>query len=85
MQENEAIDKVIVALKKVPKKELRIIELANRLCAEDGQLDYDELENIQPEVNLAVVEAKMYGSQTMVAVDVLKNLPPREKQEDVGP
>lgn len=85
MRENEAIDKVILALKKVPKKELRLIELANQLCLLDGQLDYDELEKIQPEVNLAIVEAKMYGAQTMVAVDVLKRLPARETQENVGP
>ena len=85
MQETEAIDRVILALKKVPKKELRLIELANQLCAGDGQLDYDELEKIQPEVNLAIAEAKMYGAHTMLAVDVLKNLPPGETQENVGP
>lgn len=83
MKETEGLDRIIVALKKVTKKELLIIELANRVCMEDGQLDYEKLESIQPEVNLAVAEAKMYGAHTMVAVDTLKRLPARA--EDVGP
>lgn len=85
MKESEAIDRVIVSLKQVPKKDLLIIELANRACAEDGQLDYDELASIQPEVNLAIAEAKMYGAHTMLAVDTLKRLSPREERGDVGP
>ena len=83
MSNTEDLDRIIVALKKVPKKHLLIIELVNRVCSEDGQLDYDELDSIQPEVNLAIAEAKMYGAHTMVAVDTLKRLPPRG--EDVGP
>ena len=83
MRETEDLDRIIAALKKVPEKHLLIIELANRVCSEDGQLDYDELASIQPEVNLAIAEAKMYGAHTMVAVDTLKRLPPRT--EDVGP
>jgi hypothetical protein len=85
MSERETIDKVVTALRKVPKKELLIIELANRVCTEDGQLDYDELEKIQPEVNLAVAEAKMYGAYTVMAVNALQRLPPKGKKEDVGP
>ena len=81
MKENEGLDRVIVALKKVPAKRLLIIELANRVCLENGELDFQELENMQPEVNLAVAEAKMYGAYTLVAVDTLKRLPPRS--EDV--
>ncbi len=83
MRDTEDLDRIIVALKKVPEKHLLIIELANRVCSEDGQLDYGELESIQPEVNLAIAEAKMYGAHTLVAVDTLKRLPPRT--EDVGP
>ena len=82
MKEAEGLDRIIAALKKVPVKRLLIIELVNRVSSEGGQLDYNELERIQPEVNLAVAEAKMYGAHTLVAVDTLKRLPPR--MEDVG-
>ena len=82
MSDTEDLDRIIVALKKVPEKHLLIIELVNRGCLKDGQLDHDKLESIQPEVNLAIAEAKMYGAHTMVAVDTLKRLPPRT--EDVG-
>ena len=83
MSENEDIDRVIVALQKVLAKHLLIIELVNRVCAEDGEIDYNELEKIQPEVNLAIAEAKMYGAHTLVAVDALKRISP--EVEDVGP
>ena len=74
MENKEYIDRVIAALKKVPAKELLIIELANRFTKEDGQLDYDALAEAQPEVNRAIDEAKMYGAHTLVAVDTLKRL-----------
>lgn len=77
MVENEGLDRVIVALKKVTEKHLLIIELVNRVISEDGQLDYETLESIQPEVNLAISEAKMYGAHTLIAVDTLKRLLPR--------
>ena len=73
MEESEYIEKVICALKKVPEKRLLIIELANRFT-KDGGLDSDGLAQHQPEVNLAIAEAKMYGSHTLVAVDTLKRL-----------
>lgn len=82
MEENENIGRIIAALKKVKEKRLLIIELTNRVCLENGQLDYEELESIQPEVNLAISEAKMYGAHTMVAVNTLKELPARGN--DVG-
>ena len=85
MKESEAIDRVMAALKQVPKKDLLIIELTNQACGEDGQLDYDKLESIQPDVNLAIAEAKMYGAHTLLAVDALKRLAPRQELEDVGP
>ena len=83
MKDTEDLGRIIAALRKVPKKDLLIIELANRVCLENGQLDYEQLESIQPEVNLAIAEAKIYGAHTMVAVDTLKSLSPRT--EDVGP
>lgn len=83
MNETENIDRVIVALRKVPGKHLLIIDLVHNSCLPDGELDYNELERIQPEVNLAIAEAKMYGAHTLAAVDTLKRLEART--EDVGP
>lgn len=82
MTETEYIERVICALKKVPPKSLLIIELANRFTR-DGELDYDGLAEVQPDVNLAIAEAKMYGAYTLVAVDTLKRV--RAIPADVGP
>ena len=76
------IERVVAALKKVHEKRLLIIDLANRIPMKDGQLDYDVVTAIQPEVNMAVTEAKMYGTQTLMAVDSLKRVLARG-QEDV--
>jgi hypothetical protein len=83
MSEAEDIEKVVRALRKVPEKRLLLIELANRIPVKGGEPDYDELAKIQPEINLAIAEAKMYGAHTIMAVDSLKRLKPRK--EDVGP
>jgi len=85
MNDKQAIDRITLALKKVPKQDLLIIELANRVCGEDGQLDFDELERLQPEVNLAIAEAKMYGAHTMMAVEALRRLLAGKEGQDVGP
>jgi len=82
MTEKENIDRVVIALKKVPAKQLLIIELANRFTRY-GELDYDGLVEAQPEVNVAIAEAKMYGAHTLVAVDTLKRL--EAIPLDVGP
>lgn len=71
--EQDYINKVVVALAKVPRKDLLIIELANRFT-KNGELDCEGLTAIQPEVNMATAEAKMYGAHTMVAVDGLKRV-----------
>ncbi|GAH62100.1 unnamed protein product [marine sediment metagenome] len=73
MTESEYLERVYLALKKVPKKNLLIIELANRYL-KDGVLDFTGLAEAQPEVNMAIAEAKMYGAYTMVAVDTLKRV-----------
>jgi len=73
MDEQEHIEKVVRALEKVPRKELFIIELVNRFM-KDGQLDYDALADCQPDVNMAVAEAKMYGAHTIQAVAALEHL-----------
>ncbi len=81
MSEPENIERVVRALAKVPPKDLLIIELANRFT-KDGQLDYDALADAQPEVNVAIAEAKMYGAHTIRAVSTLEQL---EAIPDVGP
>ena len=73
MSETEHIEQVVLALEKVPAKELLIIELANRFM-KDGELDYAALAEGQPDVNTAVAEAKMYGSHTIRAVNALAQL-----------
>lgn len=78
MSQSEDIEKVVASLKKVPEKRLLIIELARSIPRKDGELDYEALADIQPEVNMAIAEAKMYGSQTLMAVDTLKRLNARE-------
>ena len=74
MTESADIERVVAALKKVPEKRLLIIDLTNRIPMKDGQLDYDAVTAIQPEVNTAIAEAKMYGTQTLMAVDSLKRV-----------
>ena len=74
MTEAENIDRVVTALRKVPEKKLLIIEIVNTIPIVNGELDYDELANKQLEINLAIVEAKVYGSHTLMAVDSLVRL-----------
>ncbi len=64
-------DIVIEALKKVPGKQLLIIELVNRVGLKGGGLDQEELLRIQPEVTLAVAEATAYARQTQAAITAL--------------
>ena len=82
MTESSDIERVVAALQKVPEKRLLLIDLANRIPMKDGQLDYDAVTAIQPEVNMAIAEAKMYGTQTLMAVDSLKRVLARV-QDDV--
>ncbi len=59
-----------------------IIELANNFT-KGGMLDYDGLADAQPEVDMAIAEAKTYGTHTLRAVDALKQL--EAIPSDVGP
>ena len=79
MNEPEDIDRVIRALAKVPPKKLLIIELANQIPIKYGELDYAEVAERQPGINLAIAEAKAYGTHTIQAVDVLIRLQGREE------
>ena len=81
MTEPPDIERVVAALKKVPEKRLLVIDLANRIPMKDGQLDYDAVTAIQPEVNMAIDEAKMYGTQTLMAVDSLKRVIARGEED----
>lgn len=82
MNEPEYINRVVRALKKVPPKELLIIELVNRFTV-NGELDVEALAEAEPEINLAIAEAKMYGAHTIRAVDTLERL--EAIATDVGP
>ena len=81
MTEAADIERVVAALNKVPEKRLLLIDLANRIPMKDGALDYDAVAAIQPEVNMAVAEAKMYGTQTLMAVDSLKRVIARGEED----
>ena len=74
MTEAENIDRIVTALLKVPEKKLLIIEIANSIPIVNGEFDYAELAEKQLAVNLAIAEAKVYGSHTLQAVDSLVRL-----------
>ena len=78
--QQDNINKVISALAKVPEKRLLIIEIANQIPLKFGDLDYDEVAKRQPEINLAIAEAKAYGAHTIQAVEALIRL--QSRQED---
>ncbi len=84
MSEADNIERVIFTLKKIPEKNLLLIDLANRIPMKNGELDYDEVNRLQPEVEMAIAEAKMYGTETLRAVHDLKNLGHKESDEDGG-
>lgn len=77
MAEKNDIARVVGALLKVPEKRLIIIDLANELPSAKGRLEYDKFTARQPEINLAVAEARTYGEATERAVNALKKLKPR--------
>ena len=68
---------VVAILRRIPEKRLRVFELAGELLDARGDLDVDEAACRQPEVNLAVAEAKGYAAATQQAVEALRRLPPR--------
>ena len=74
MTESENIDRIVMALRKVPEKKLLIIEMANAIPISNGELDYRALADRQLAVNLAIAEAKAYGAHTLQAVDSLVRL-----------
>ena len=79
MSEQEDISKIVSILRKVPGKRLLIIELANSIPIKNGMLDLQVLSAKQREINLAIAEAKAYGSRTIMAVDALVRLRARRE------
>jgi len=77
------IDRVVNALRKVPEKRLLIIDIANEVATENGEIDYDKLIDRQREVNLAVAEAKAYSQATQRAIKALTDLPVRRGEHNV--
>jgi PRTRC genetic system protein C len=68
---------VVAILRRVPEKRLRVFELAGELLDARGDLDVDEAARRQPEVNLAVAEAKAYAAATQQASEAVRRLPGR--------
>ena len=79
MNEADNIERVVRALQKVPEKKLLIIELVNQIPIKYGELDCAVLAERQPEVNLAIAEAKAYGANTIMAVESLVMMRAREE------
>ena len=79
MSEADDIERLAEILRKVPEKRLLIIELANSIPIKNGLLDLKVLAAKQREVNLAIAEAKAYGSRTILAVDALVRLRARKE------
>lgn len=84
MADQEYLDQMIAILEKLPEKRLLIIDLANQLTR-DGGIDYQAAAAIQPQINLAIAEAKTYGGYTIRAVDCLWRLRAKGEVPDVGP
>lgn len=70
-------ERIIKALETVPEKKLRIIELANELVGENGELDYVRLDERKADVNLAMAEARAYSQGTEDAIKALTKIDAR--------
>jgi len=68
---------IIAILRQVPEKRLRIFELAADLIDARGELDVDAAVCRQPEINLAVAEARAYAKATQQATEAIRQLRPR--------
>lgn len=67
---------IVAVIASVPEHRLALIDLINEL-APDGELDYEKAGQRQPEINLAVIQAGHYISQTRTAIQHLWELPAR--------
>lgn len=75
MSQLNDLDKVIQALRTVPEKKLRIIELTWKLVDKKGNVDFEKVADKQRDVNLAVAEAQAYVKQTDQAKNALRKVP----------
>lgn len=80
--ESKDIELVVGVLKKVPEKKLLLIEIASRVRVNKGELDYEALAQIQPEVERAILEAKEYASHTSRAVGALITMGQRAGEDE---
>lgn len=65
---------VIEALRLVPEKRLRLIELVGELIDDAGELDIEKCVDKTPAINLAVAEAEAYSRATAAAVAALRRI-----------
>lgn len=77
MSEVDDIQRVVAVLRTVPAKSLLIIELANQVILDGGEIDYDVLAARQNDVTLATAEAEAYARATAQATNTLAGLPAR--------
>jgi len=66
--------KLIKALRTVPAKPLKLIDLVNQVAGPDGVVNTKMLEQRQDKVNLAVAEARAYTRATQHARKALSGL-----------
>lgn len=67
-------ERIIEALKKVPEKKLRIVDLVDQVTV-NGEIDYDLVAKKHKEFNLAEAEARAYIQLTQQAIFVLRKVP----------
>ena len=65
---------IIRALRQVPERRLRLIELAWELANKDGTFDYEKTAFLSRELQEAIDEARGYAQATREAVWALKQI-----------
>ncbi|MBN1690422.1 MAG: hypothetical protein JW901_05330 [Dehalococcoidia bacterium] len=65
--------RLVAALRKVPEKKLRIIDLVKAVTVK-GEVDYNLVSEKQKEINLAEAEARAYIQMTHQAQGALRNI-----------
>jgi hypothetical protein len=72
--ERDNIELVVAALRKVPEKRLLLIEIVNQVGVKNGEMDYEKLLDLQPQLKMAATEAKVYAGHTARAISSLLEL-----------
>ena len=68
-------------LRTVPEKNLRLIEIANQIVGPDGRIDEKKRTKLEPELNLAEMEARAYVQTTHQAIEALRKIPAITEKE----